>query len=317
MFRKLLLFPLRLGVGWGLYPRLLGWIGVCTLVLLRMTIGWHFYSEGVDKYRAGDWDAKPFFANAKGPVANHFRQLVWDWDGAIRFDLGTSKAHLKSFGDRVEAYYGFDASQQKQAQVNYAAAVAQLEELLESNKDDINEFKLGQLRLEKIENDENRAGVASLAGQTSTIRAERTKKIAPTFKQIDAIWKNYELAQNNLATLAQEDRRPPMNLGVPRTQFLVMDTATINVIVPYFDIAIGICLLLGLFTPVAALAAAGFLGSVFLSQYPPATGPSSSTYQLIECMACLVLAGTGAGRFAGLDFVVQSIILKLWPRVEE
>jgi len=285
------------------------------LVLLRMTIGWHFYSEGVDKYRAGNWDAKPFFANAKGPVAEHFRQLVWDWDGAIRLDEKRSLVHLETFRDRVVAYYGFDAKQQKLAKANYAKVAEQLTELLTSNYSEIEEFKLGRLRLEKLESDANRRGVDSLVGQTATIRTEWNKKIAPTFKQIDAIWKNYELTQNNVATLAQAELRPPYKLGVPRSQR--MDTSIINVIVPYFDIAIGVCLLLGLFTPVAALAAAGFLGSVFLSQYPPATGPASSTYQLIEGMACLVLAGTGAGRFAGLDFVIKSIILKLWPRVVE
>jgi len=89
-----------------------------------------------------------------------------------------------------------------------------------------------------------------------------------------------------------------------------MDTSVIDSIVPYFDMLVGWCLLLGLFTPVAALAAAGFLGSVFLSQYPPLTGPTSSNYQLIECMACLVLAATGAGRFAGLDFFLHLIIRK-------
>jgi len=297
------------------------------LVLLRMTIGWHFYSEGVDKYRAGNWDAKPFFANARGPVAEHFRQLVWDWDGAIRLDesiledpkkrktVTVTEVHLATFRDQVARHYGFNDSQLRLAQLNYGKAIAQLQAILESNASEIAEFKLGRLRLEKLESDANRSGVESLVGQTATIRAEWNKKIAPTFKQIDATWKNYELAQNKVATLAQAELRPPYKLGVPRSQR--MDTSIINVIVPYFDIAIGICLLLGLFTPVAALAAAGFLGSVFLSQYPPATGPASSTYQLIEGMACLVLAGTGAGRFAGLDFVIKSIILKLWPRVVE
>ena len=297
------------------------------LVLLRMTIGWHFYSEGVDKYRAGNWDAKPFFANAKGPVAEHFRQLVWDWDGAIRLDgsiledpkkretATVTEVHLATFREQVSRHYGFNDTQRRLAQLNYGKAIAQLRTILESNASEIEEYKLGRLRLEKLDSDANRSGVESLVGQTATIRAEWNKKIAPSFKQIDAIWKNYELAQNNVATLAQAELRPPYKLGVPRSQ--LMDTSIINVIVPYFDIAIGICLLLGLFTPVAALAAAGFLGSVFLSQYPPATGPASSTYQLIEGMACLVLAGTGAGRFAGLDFVIKSIILKLWPRVVE
>ena len=70
--------------------------------------------------------------------------------------------------------------------------------------------------------------------------------------------------------------------------------------------------MLGLFTPVAALAAAGFLGSVFLSQLPPSSGPGSTYYQLIESMACLVLAGTGAGRFAGIDYFLHLIVRSVW-----
>ncbi len=89
-----------------------------------------------------------------------------------------------------------------------------------------------------------------------------------------------------------------------------MDTNMINAIVPYFDVAVGLCLLLGLLTPIAALATAVFLGSIFLSQFPPVTGPASSYYQLIECMACLVLAGTAAGRFAGLDYFLHLIVRK-------
>ncbi len=81
--QKLLLFPLRLCVGWGLSPRLLSLIGATMLVLLRLSIGWHFYSEGVDKVQSGTWDASPFFANARGPFAEDYRKLVWDADGGF------------------------------------------------------------------------------------------------------------------------------------------------------------------------------------------------------------------------------------------
>jgi uncharacterized membrane protein YphA (DoxX/SURF4 family) len=315
LLRKSLLAPIRLAVGWGLYPRLLGWIGISMLILLRVTIGWHFYTEGIDKYSAGDWDAKPFFANARGPVAERYRQLVWDWDGSIRLDEEKTMLHLAQFRDRVGNYYGFDDAQKRAAKVNYAKSIDQFKYVLASNAADIQEYELGRERIKKLQNDFRRDGVESLAGQTAAIRAEWTQKVAPSLKQIDEIWKTYELSQNNLATPEQSKSRPPLKMGVPRTQ--LMDTSVINRIVPYFDIAIGVCLILGLFTPVAALAAAGFLGSVFVSQYPPTTGPSSSMYQLIEGVACLVLAGTGAGRFGGLDFFFHTIICKFWPSVEE
>jgi uncharacterized membrane protein YphA (DoxX/SURF4 family) len=285
------------------------------LVLLRVTIGWHFYSEGVDKYSAGNWDAKPFFSSARGPFASHFRELVWDWDGSIRLDEEKTKVHFAIFRDRVSQHFGFDDKQTLQAKINYSKAIEQLQWVLTSNATDLEEYRLGRDRIFDLENDSRRTGVQSLAGQRDSIRAEWMQKAAPSLKQIDAIWKTYEQAQNAIATPAQVDEVGSLALGVPRTQR--MDTSVINKIVPYFDMAIGVCLILGLFTPVAALAAAGFLGSVFLSQYPPSTGPGSTYYQLVEGTACLVLAGMGAGRFAGLDFLLHTIVRKFWPRVEE
>lgn len=314
MLRKLLLVPLRLGVGWGHYPRLIGWVGVCMLVLLRVTIGWHFYSEGVDKYSAGNWDAKPFFSSARGPFASHFRELVWDWDGSIRLDEEKTKVHFAIFRDRVAKRFGFDEKQANQAKNNYIKAIEQLQWVLASNATDLEEYRLGRKRIVDLENDSRRTGVQSLSGQRDSIRAEWMQKAAPSLKQIDAIWKTYEQAQNAIATPAQAEKVGSLSLGVPRTQR--MDTSIINKIVPYFDMAIGVCLILGLFTPIAALAAAGFLGSVFLSQFPPSTGPGSTYYQLVEGTACLVLAGMGAGRFAGLDFLLHTIVRKFWPRVE-
>lgn len=315
MLRKALLAPLRLAVGWGMYPRVLGWLAVAMLVLLRLTIGWHFYSEGIDKYQSGNWDAKPFFSGARGPAASQFRQLVWDWDGAMRLDIEKSKLHFARFRDRVIRHYEFDEAQTRQAKANYVLAVEQLEWVLKNNATDIEEYQLGRDRIQRLEEDYRRSGVASLAGQRETIRSEWTAQINPVLAQIDMVWRNYEAAQNAMASQDQVADKGPLLMGVPRER--MVDTSLINQVVPYFDMAIGICLLLGLFTPVAALAAAGFLGSVFISQFPPVSGPGSTYYQLIEGVACLVLAATGSGRFAGLDFIFHTLVRKFWPRPAE
>ncbi len=306
---KLLFTPLRLLVGWGLSPRLLGWVAVVMLVLLRLTIGWHFYSEGLEKYRDDRWDASPFFANAKGPFANEFHALVWDNDGQLRLDEEGTLQWWAFFREDIAEHYGFDEQQKAQAQANYIKAVDQFRWVVSENAADLEEYELGRQRIEELDRDPMRSGVSSLGGQRDAVRKEWNQKVTPTLKQLDTIWQNYEIAQNSLATSDQAERGP---LGLGRPRNAAMDTTVINEIVPYFDLAIGLCLLLGLFTPLAALAAAGFLGSVFLSQYPPTTGPSSSMYQLIEGMACLVLASTGAGRFAGLDFFLHLIVRKIW-----
>jgi uncharacterized membrane protein YphA (DoxX/SURF4 family) len=292
----------------------LGLIGATMLVLLRLTIGWHFYAEGFEKRAAGDWTAAPFFINAKGPLAGEFRQLVWDHDGALRLDREQTMLVFATFRDRVSEHYGFSDAQRAKAQENYANAVKQYDWVLAENAADLEEYRLGFERIEELDSDEQqklvRDGVASLGGQRETIRREWKQKAAPALQDIDTIWSNYEREQNALADDDQAAAEPPLRMVKPLTN--IIDTSVIDVIVPYFDMIVGLCLLFGLFTPVAALAAAGFLGSVVLSQYPPATGPSSSIYQLIECMACLVLAGTGAGRFAGLDYFLHLIVRKVW-----
>lgn len=305
---KFLLFPLRLAVGYGLSPRILGQIAIVMLVILRITIGYHFLSEGTDKYRAGDWTAKPFFANAKGPFAGEFRKLVWDADGKIRLDRKQTQVVWATYRDRIVEHYGFSDEQAREAKLNYNSAVAQYDYVIELNANEVEEFQLGVGRIAELDLDPVRSGVDSLAGQRETVRRELSQKIAPAFNQIDAIWENYETAQNKLATDEQRERHLPYELVKPRYQ--LMDTSLIDKLLPYFDMTIGWLLILGLFTPCAALACAGFLGSVFLSQYPPSTGPGSSVYQLIEGLACLVLAATGAGRFAGLDFFLHLIVRK-------
>ncbi len=311
---KFVLSPLRLCVGWSLSPRILGLTGAVMLVLLRITVGWHFYSEGIDKKAAGDWTAAPFFANAKGPMASDFRQLVWDADGEFRLNRAAAMQNWAVFREGVANHYGITEAQKAQAQANYAKAVEQYDWILAENASDLEEYALGRERIAKLETDGQeksvRDGVASLGGQRDTIRREWKQKAAPTLAEIDAIWANYEVDQNALATAEQGQTSPYYRLIKPRTERI--DTSVIDRFVPYFDIAIGLCLLLGFFTPVAALAAAGFLGSVVLSQYPPATGPTSSNYQLIECMACLVLAATGSGRLAGLDYFLHLIVRKVW-----
>jgi uncharacterized membrane protein YphA (DoxX/SURF4 family) len=71
--------------------------------------------------------------------------------------------------------------------------------------------------------------------------------------------------------------------------------------VPWFDVTIGVCLILGLLTRAAAILGALFLASVCASQLAPGALPIYN--QAIEMLALLALAAIGAGRFLGLDAI--------------
>jgi uncharacterized membrane protein YphA (DoxX/SURF4 family) len=306
---------LRLAVGWGISPRILGILGISMLVILRLSIGWHFHSEGCDKYYQSNWDSTPFFANARGPFAEQFRSTVRDYDGEVRRDPDYTRWWLGMYRDRAIEYYSFGEEEKKVANEALDKLIDNHELILQDYANELQEYDLGRKRLEQLQDDDSRMSVESLAGQIETVRKENRDKIKPVLAEIDQLWSGYETTINALAAPNQREASPPLELIKPRTA--MVDTSVLNRFVPYFDLAIGWCLLLGLFTPVAALVAAGFLGSVFLSQYPPASGPSSSYYQLIEGLACLVLASTGAGRFAGLDYFIHLFIRRSLVKSEE
>ena len=67
-------------------------------------------------------------------------------------------------------------------------------------------------------------------------------------------------------------------------------------------LGVGLCLLLGLFTRTAAIAGAVFLLSVIATQPPWIATAEPTINQTVELAGLLVLAGTGAGRWLGLDF---------------
>lgn len=313
-FARLVLVPLRLATGWGRPASQLGFMGIAMLVLLRFCIGLHFYTEGVDKM-SGNFDAGLFFANARGPFASFYQGQVWDWNATIRLDEERTKNFWTLYVTGAKKHFAMNEQQAKQADAALVRAIKQLEWILSSNKNEIEEFELGRERIMALERDLVRDGVSSLGGQRDAIRREWKQLIAPVLVQIDGAWTNLETEVNNAVSSEQRQSRGVYKLGKPRDQ--AIDTSVINPFIPYFDMTIGICLILGLFTPAAALIAAGFLGSVFMSQYPPTTGPGSTYYHMAEAAGCLVLAATGAGRFAGLDFIIYAICGRLWPSTSE
>lgn len=87
----------------------------------------------------------------------------------------------------------------------------------------------------------------------------------------------------------------------------------------YGLMTIGLCLMVGLFTRLAALAGAGFLLTAvilaqvawpgYYPQLPPSAGHSLIVNkEVIEMLALIALAGTAVGRWGGLDFLVHHLV---------
>jgi uncharacterized membrane protein YphA (DoxX/SURF4 family) len=89
----------------------------------------------------------------------------------------------------------------------------------------------------------------------------------------------------------------------------------INVVVTCLTIGVGVCLLLGFFTRLASIVGALFLLGVILSQPPWLRDTLPTLPNMIEFASLLVLAGTGAGRWLGLDFFAYALFNR-WRRSE-
>ncbi len=280
------------------------------LVALRFAIGWHFVSEGVSKLR----DPKPFsaffFGAAKGPLARTFQNMAWDSDGYARLNRKLTWEAWDGFREEVVSVYGFDEEQTKRAKRTLDAYVDQLDGVLVDERDEIDTYFRGLKRRDENLMDPARQDVPSLKGQSDKIEAELKKTRGPWFGQIDKLWVGLERDLNSIAT-PEQSSRGPAKLTKPLRG--AMDSELIDRIIPYFDLTVGICLILGLFTPIAAWAGVAFLASVLATQPPWFADAAPTYYQTIEALALAVVATAGAGRHASLDFIFRALRTSCCP----
>jgi uncharacterized membrane protein YphA (DoxX/SURF4 family) len=289
----------------------IGRVAVWSIVLLRVAIGWHFFMEGQSKVKEGNFSSKGFLAAAKGPLAPLYHQAIWDYDGNIRLDEKQMTDIFAAYQTKAVDYFVFTEEQTTQAKELSAQALGELKEVFDQWGEDIYKFNEGRQRVEEMNRDPMRLFVASLRSQKDKIESDRLNSVRPALGSIDKIMSNYQAKINALAT--EEQRKLPENKGTRPDVVMDLPGATpfqtdmVDKFVPIFDMSIGILLIVGLLTRIASLAAAGFLFSVVLSQFPGFEGTAPTYFQAVEALACLVLFSTDAGRYAGLDFLPWSM----------
>jgi len=243
--------------------------------------------------------ALPFLQASAGPLRPAFRGLVRDIDGLDRLTTTSAQTAIDGRAEQIARHYEFTAGQREK--------FAQIRDRLKTDfaatwNDPGIQTRLADYR-------SLRTRVNGLVDSGPPFQRER---LAEDRKKLDQIAGDLlaianepgdELAvqAHSIVTVAQMTAGPVPRAGAPADW--------IDFLMKWGLTAMGACLLLGLFTPYAAIAAAVQLAMFYLAS-PPWPGLPAATLgghylyidrNLIELIAAGAIAATGSGRWAGLD----------------
>ena len=312
--------------------RYLSTFAVVSLVLLRLVIGWHFYGEGTKKVEydrhnnelrlARDFSAEGFLTEAKGPLAGWFRSQA-PGDHNYRELLAVPrrdapggeeeppyhawaeqiKQDWLELRDRAKAVTGITDEQRQRIDAAYDARVQQLENYLGGESDAIAEYQHELWRLQNWQSAPEAGEVPFHDERVATKAAETRGATMPWVSQVRQLDADFMADVRGVLTTEQrEDAATNTAMSAALTSEKQAWLSTVNLGVTILTISVGICLLLGFLTRLAAIAGALFLLAVIATQPPWLADAAPTMSQMIEFAGLLVLAGTGAGRWAGLDY---------------
>jgi uncharacterized membrane protein YphA (DoxX/SURF4 family) len=92
-------------------------VAIVGLVLLRVSIGWQFFYEGLWKYNtlrsAQPWSSEGYLKNSQGPLRDHFRQMTGDPDDLKWLDYGAMEQRWSNWRARFTAHYALNDDQRQ------------------------------------------------------------------------------------------------------------------------------------------------------------------------------------------------------------
>jgi uncharacterized membrane protein YphA (DoxX/SURF4 family) len=320
---------------------------VAALVVLRLSLGCHFLYEGVWKIKhADEFSAEPFLSTAKGPLAGFFYAMVPDQYGHKRLEIGEIKdpktGELVGYVDcdpvvnrwneiRKNLIATFDpgpagSEEEKKRYDEFKSrskeALDQSQAALENYFSDpelVQAVKAYFKSLERFESDpENRQG-ATFQNERRWNRMMELRAEAKVW--IDELQSREQNYLNQLRDQMFDDYRERVT-RLPGTwkPWKWTQMQWIDFAVTYGITAIGLCLMLGFFTRLAALGGAAFMCFVVLTQpawpsiYPPDLPQLGHALLInkdfIEMIALLVISTTAVGRWGGLDHFIHVLIVE-------
>lgn len=283
------------------------------LVLLRITIGWHFLYQGIWKLDNPSFTSAGFLSQAKGPWADRFHEMIPDYYGYERLDGKKLFAAWDAYLRRAQKYYGLSAEQQTAAARVLEGKKGQAEQFFRDNREAIDNYfyelerwrqaardpRLGQVEFQKKRvHDREKALLAEAAGWLNQIDSWSAELSADVRDLLSS-------AQRSKAELPVSER----------------SLEGIDHFITCTNIAIGLCLMVGLLTRFASLSGGLFLLSIVMAQpewpgvYPPAPAAAGRslviTKEFVEMVAMFALAALPVGRWGGLDFFIHSFLRRL------
>lgn len=316
--------------------RYLGGFAILALVLLRLAIGWHFFTAGLEKIdRDSDgrlritFTAAPFLGIAQGPFADSFKALApsgHDWQKLLAvphqkkpLTAEEQKAlagnpPYQSWAERIEADWqamaekvadapGLAQDQIERSKKIAATKLTELDDYLAGEAAAIADYQHELWRLDQWRAKPEAASLPFEQERIAKKTAETTAKAkgwvaGVTSLEADMIGEFRDiLDQGQKLHLATAD-----GMTAATTSPEAATLNRVNLGATILTLAVGICLLLGLFTRTASIVGALFLVSVIATQPPWIATSEPTINQTVELAGLLVLAGTGAGRWLGLDF---------------
>lgn len=271
------------------------------LVVLRFAVGWHFFSEGAKKLKDPDFRSASFLNMAVGPLSQYFYLLVPDPFGLQGLDEDACRATTARVHEMVLERIGDDPRKQEIAKQANEAQRQSLDYFFAEHRDQIAQHALDVQRYQQALRDPNIAKVDSgrawLAQKRDELRDAAQPWIAD-LQSLDAAYRHELCQQLGLPELAADGVSGEGAGGKSWVDLTVSWTIFLT----------GVCLLLGFLTVPACLTGAAFVLTVMSTQPFWITGANLTyfPYQLVEVAALLLLAASGSGRFAGLDFFVTA-----------
>lgn len=294
----------------------IGLAGVVALVVLRIGIGWHFMYQGLAKLTNPDFSSRGYISQAKGPLADRYLALLPDYYGHERLDAEKVLAQWNAALGRATKHFGYSPRQTGEAEKLLALRRYQLEAFLAENEEPIKNYFAELERWDRAEADPR---LSQVAFQHERIIDQKKKLLSQAqawLGEVDRLTDQWLADLDRLATGEQRSRGPVPH---PRTELERIDRLTI-----FSNLAVGVCLTIGLFTRLAALGGAAFLLTLVLSQWPwptvyPPDPPSAGSSlivnkEVVEMLALLALAATPVGRWGGLDFFLVPLRRKLFGK---